>query len=62
MKQEEFRCVGKSRRRVDGRSKATGKTIYADDVMLPRMLHCKLLRSSVAHANLIKVDIRRAEK
>ena len=42
--------IGKARRRVDGRAKVTGQTIFADDVMLPRMLYCKLLRSPVPHA------------
>ena len=39
--------IGKPRRRVDARAKVTGQTKFADDIMLPRMLHCKLLRSSV---------------
>ena len=37
--------IGKPRRRVDGRAKVTGQTRFADDLVLPRMLHCKLLRS-----------------
>ena len=37
--------VGRARRRVDGRAKVTGQTRFADDLLLPRMLHCKLLRS-----------------
>ena len=35
----------KTRRRVDGRAKVSGETRYADDISLPRMLHCRLLRS-----------------
>ena len=35
----------RARRRVDGRAKVTGQTRFADDLVLPRMLHCKLLRS-----------------
>ncbi len=50
--------VGKPRRRVDGRAKVTGQTRFADDLLLPRMLHCKLLRSTVPHAR-IRVDRRR---
>ena len=37
-----FDTVGKPRRRVDGRVKVTGLTKFADDVVLPRMVHCKL--------------------
>ena len=48
--------IGKARRRVDGRAKVTGQTRFADDVMLPRMLHCKLLRSPVPHARIVRID------
>ena len=40
-----FDTIGKPRRRVDGRAKAIGQLRFADDLMLPRMLHAKLLRS-----------------
>jgi 4-hydroxybenzoyl-CoA reductase alpha subunit len=52
--------IGKPRRRVDGRAKVTGQTRFADDVMLSRMLHCKLLRSSVPHARITRIDTTRA--
>ena len=48
--------IGKARRRVDGRAKVTGQTRFADDLVLPRMLHCKLLRSSVPHARIVRID------
>jgi len=48
--------IGKARRRVDGRAKVTGQTRFADDVMLPRMVHCKLLRSTVPHARIARID------
>ena len=54
------RIIGTPRRRVDGRAKVTGQTRFADDIMLPRMLHCKLLRSSMPHARLVRVDTARA--
>ena len=50
------RVVGRPRRRVDGRAKVTGQTRFADDIMLPRMLHCKLLRSTEPHARLASID------
>ena len=52
--------IGTPRRRVDGRAKVTGQTKFADDVMLPRMVHCKLLRSTLPHARILKVDVSRA--
>jgi 4-hydroxybenzoyl-CoA reductase alpha subunit len=45
---------------VDAAAKVTGQTKFADDLFLPRMLHCKLLRSKVAHAKLLRVDASRA--
>ncbi len=52
--------IGKPRRRVDGRAKVTGQTRFADDVMLPRMVHCKLLRSPLPHARVVRVETARA--
>ena len=55
------RVIGRPRRRVDGRAKVTGQTKFADDIILPRMLHGKLLRSPVPHARILKIDISRAQ-
>ncbi|HVQ61237.1 MAG TPA: xanthine dehydrogenase family protein molybdopterin-binding subunit, partial [Burkholderiales bacterium] len=55
-----FDVIGKPRRRVDGRAKVTGLTRFADDVMLPRMVHCKLLRSPLPHAVIESIDVSRA--
>ena len=49
--------IGKARRRVDGRAKVTGQTRFADDLVLPRMLHCKLLRSPLPHARIVQIDV-----
>ena len=57
---EDLRVIGKSRRRVDARAKVTGQTRFADDIVLPRMLHCKLLRSPHPHARIRSIDFSRA--
>jgi 4-hydroxybenzoyl-CoA reductase subunit alpha len=57
-----FDTVGKPRRRVDGRAKATGQLRFADDLTAPRMLHCKLLRSPHPHAEIESIDVSRAAK
>jgi 4-hydroxybenzoyl-CoA reductase alpha subunit len=57
-----LRVVGKPFRKVDATSKCTGATKYADDIMLPRMLHTKLLRSTVPHARIVRLDVSKAEK
>ncbi len=55
-----LRVIGVPRRRVDARAKVTGQTRYADDIFLPRMAHCKLLRSPHPHAHIRKIDTSRA--
>ena len=54
------RVVGHPLRRIDGAAKVTGQTRFADDLVLPRMLHCKLLRSKVAHARILSIDVSAA--
>jgi len=56
------RIIGHARRRVDGRAKVTGQTRFADDIVLPRMLHCRLLRSPHPHARIVAIDKTRAEQ
>src|SRR5260370_26871773 len=57
---EELRVIGVPRRRVDARAKVTGQTRFADDIFLPRIAHCKLLRSPHPHARIGKIDTTRA--
>src|SRR5262245_14769202 len=54
------RVIGRARRRVDARAKVTGQTRFADDIMLPRMLHCRLLRSTQPHAQIVAIDVSKA--
>src|SRR5260370_18357046 len=57
---DDLRVIGVPRRRVDARAKVTGQTRFADDIFLPRMAHCKLLRSPHPHARIRKIDASRA--
>ena len=54
------RVIGKSHRKVDAVAKVTGVTRFADDIVLPRMLFAKVLRSPHPHANIISIDTSRA--
>jgi len=54
--------VGRKSRKVDGLAKATGAAVYTDDIVLPGMLHAKLLRSTRAHARISSIDVTRARK
>ncbi len=56
-----FAIIGKARRRVDGRAKVLGQLRFADDIVLPRMLHARLLRSPYPHAIIESIDVSRAQ-
>ena len=53
--------VGKPFRRVDGRSKVTGATRFADDLSFPRMCFMRLVRSTVPHGRITGIDLSEAE-
>ncbi len=52
----ELHVVGRALPRVEAAAKVTGSIAYADDIELPGMLSCKLLRSHHAYARIISVD------
>ena len=59
-KPEGFSVVGKSTPKVNAFSAVTGAALFADDIILPRMLFGKMLRSNHPHAWLRRVDCSRA--
>src|SRR4051812_21713225 len=59
-KQGPLNVVGKPFRKVDARAKCTGQTKFADDIVLPRMLACKILRSHLPHALIKSIDTSKA--
>jgi len=52
--------VGRPYRKVDARAKCVGQTKFADDIVLPRMLYCKILRSHLPHAIIKNIDTSKA--
>jgi xanthine dehydrogenase YagR molybdenum-binding subunit len=52
--------IGKSIPRQNGRAKVTGATLFTVDVILPGMLHGKILRASLPHAKIHAIDISAA--
>jgi 4-hydroxybenzoyl-CoA reductase alpha subunit len=58
--QKSLKVVGKPFRKVDARGKCTGQTKFADDIVLPRMLFAKLLRTHEPHARIVKIDTSKA--
>src|SRR5436305_1673332 len=55
-----YRIIGTPRPKVDAYGKVTGRALYADDIMLPRMLYGRLLRSPHPHARIVSIDTRHA--
>jgi 4-hydroxybenzoyl-CoA reductase subunit alpha len=53
--------IGRRNRKVDGYGKVTGSTVYTDDMVLPGMLHGKILRSPHPHARIVSIDTAEAE-
>ena len=58
----ELMVIGRPLPRVDAAAKVTGVAVYADDLNLPRMLHCKILRSPHPHARIASVDASAARR
>src|SRR5437867_695734 len=61
MKKERFSVVGQSLPKIDAWAKVAGETKYADDLILARMAHAKLLRSPHPHALIKRIDTSRAK-
>src|SRR5215212_152910 len=52
--------IGQSLPKVDAAAKVTGQTVFADDVVLPRMVFARMLRSPHPHARITRLDVSRA--
>jgi len=59
---KELSIVGKSVPRIEGPEKVTGRAKYCTDVVLPGMLHAKVLRSKCPHARILSIDTSEAER
>ena len=59
-KPEGFHVVGKAMAKTDSFTRVTGEDKFADDIFLPNMLYGKMLRSTVPHARLKRIDATRA--
>ena len=57
-----MKVVGKPLPKVDSAAKVTGRALYADDIALPRTLHCKILRSPHPHARILSIDTSAARR
>ena len=58
----EFSVIGKPLPKVDAAARVTGQAVYADDMLLPRTLHCRILRSPHPHARIVSIDTSAARR
>lgn len=60
---EDNNYIGQSPIRVDAYEKATGKGLFASDYykFIPDLLHIRIFRSPVAHCQIKKLDLSKAE-
>jgi CO/xanthine dehydrogenase Mo-binding subunit len=54
--------IGRSHPRRDAREKLRGQAQFVGDILVPRMLHGKVLRSSIAHGRIVSIDTSAAER
>ncbi len=57
-----FSVIGTRRPRLDGPLKVTGRSQFTDDIVLPGMLHGKIVRSPIARGRILNIDTARAER
>ncbi len=55
-------AIGVDAPRVDGPAKVTGAASYTADLTFPSMLHAKVLRSTLPHARVVRIDASAAER
>jgi len=53
--------IGKRVTKPDAPDKASGRTVYINDMVLPRMLFGKILHSDRVHAKIVRIDTRAAK-
>jgi xanthine dehydrogenase molybdenum-binding subunit len=61
MQNPQYHAIGKTSIRKDGVAKVTGQEAYASDIVLPRMLHARVLRSPFPHAAIKDIDTSTVE-
>jgi CO/xanthine dehydrogenase Mo-binding subunit len=53
---EPLTIVRKPVPRIEARDKVTGRSTFVSDMVLPGMLHARVLRSAHAHARIVRID------
>ena len=56
---DKLKYIGKEIPRIDGYDKVSGADGYTFDIVLPRMVHAKILRSPYANAKIKNIDTKK---
>lgn len=56
------RIVGERVQKIDGMPLVTGEAKFTADLVLPGMLYCKILRSTVPSARIVSIDTSKAKQ
>jgi xanthine dehydrogenase molybdenum-binding subunit len=62
MNKPQYHAIGKRSIRKDGIAKVIGQEAYTSDIILPRMLYARVLRSPFPHAAIKSIDTSAAEE
>jgi len=61
MGEANFKVIGKPAARVDAQSKVAGQALFPGDLVMPGMLHMKILFAERPHARITRLDTSKAE-
>ncbi len=59
-KSNPYSVIGRRQPKLDAPLKATGRSVFSDDVYLPGMLHGKILRSTIPRGKILNIDTSQA--
>lgn len=62
MKEENYNVIHRSKPRIDGVEKVSGKALYAGDLYMEGMLYAGVLRSPYTSAKVTKIDTHKAKE
>jgi 4-hydroxybenzoyl-CoA reductase subunit alpha len=60
--QNRHSVIGKRQPKLDAPLKASGRSLFTDDIRLPGMLHGRIVRSPIARGRILSIDTSRAER
>ena len=59
---DRYSVLGTRQPKLDAPLKATGRSPFTDDIILPGMLHGKIVRSSIPRGKILTIDTSKAEQ